>query len=104
MLKRLISLVVLLSLIINFDIRSEEARFLLPKNKPSVFKKIDNIKKNTGVITPSKKPEIFEKKTTIEKVAKEKEKKIVKDNVIKKQLKTKQVSTFLVPKKKTQIL
>ena len=100
MLKRLISLVILLSLIINFEISSEETRFLLPKNKPSVFKKIDNIKKNTGVITPSKKPEIFEKKTTIEKVAKEKEKKIVKDNVIKKQLKTKQVSTFLVPKKK----
>ena len=100
MLKRLISLVILLSLIINFEISSEETRFLLPKNKPSVFKKIDNIKKNTEVITPSKKPEIFEKKTTIEKVAKEKEKTIVKDNVIKKQLKTKQISTFLVPKKK----
>ena len=100
MLKRLISLVILSSLIINFEISSEETRFLLPKNKPSVFKKIDNIKKNTGVITPSKKPEIFEKKSTIEKVAKEKEKTIVKDNVIKKQLKTKQVSTFLVPKKK----
>ena len=56
MLKRLISLVILLSLIINFEISSEETRFLLPKNKPSVFKKIDNIKKNTGVITPSKKP------------------------------------------------
>ena len=100
MLKRLISLVILLSLIINFEISSEETRFLLPKNKPSVFKKIDNIKKNTGVITPSKKPEIFEKKTTIKKVAKEKEKTIVKDNVKKKQLKTKQISTFLVPKKK----
>ena len=100
MLKRLISLVILSSLIINFEISSEETRFLLPKNKPSVFKKIDNIKKNTGVITPSKKPEIFEKKTTIKKVAKEKEKTIVKDNVKKKQLKTKQISTFLVPKKK----
>ena len=54
MLKRLISLVILSSLIINFEISSEETRFLLPKNKPSVFKKIDNNKKYRGYNTVKK--------------------------------------------------
>ena len=59
---RLISLAILLSFFRVEFVYSDENNFLLPKNKPSVFKEIKDIKKPASII-PAKKPKSQSEKT-----------------------------------------
>ena len=92
----LISLVIFFIFFVFSNVLSED-NFILPKNKPSVFKKIERDLKQTGVITPSKKPiiEVKQKNTEIKKVPKKVEKNdtILKDKAV-------NLSDFVLPKKK----
>ena len=105
MLNRLISLVIL-SLILSFSYAiSSETNFILPKEKPSIFKKIDIKTSKDKKPIPAKKP-IFkadkkeEKKPEVEKIIKKKES--VKKEKIKQEVNTKITKTtkFTIPKKK----
>ena len=61
----LISLVIFFIFFVFSNVLSEN-NFILPKNKPSVFKKIERNLKQTDIITPSKKPVIEVKKKNTE--------------------------------------
>ena len=101
MLIRIISLVFLFTALnLSTVLSDEKSQFIYPKDKPSVFKKIDksNIVKKKNTL-PKKKPEL----KNLDKIDEEKivvEKKIPKEIIIKEKLKTKSVSKFLYPKKK----
>ena len=77
MLIRLISLVILLLLIdVNHKGLTNE-KFILPKDKPSVFKKIEKSKSQTREIIPQSKP-IIKTKRNLEIKKEELKKEIVK--------------------------
>ena len=54
--KQIISLVILLQFFLMSYISVSANEFLLPKNKPSVFKKIEKKTSRSGEIIPIKKP------------------------------------------------
>ena len=59
---RIISLVILfISLSVCEISYAQSNDFIIPKNKPSIFKKVDEIKNNTKLILPSDKPIINSK-------------------------------------------
>ena len=105
MLNRLISLVILSSILSFSYAISSETNFILPKEKPSIFKKIDIKTSKDKKPIPAKKP-IFkadkkeEKKPEVEKIIKKKES--VKKEKIKQEVNTKITKTtkFTIPKKK----
>jgi soluble lytic murein transglycosylase len=101
MLIRIISLVFLFTTLnLSTVLSDEKTEFVYPKDKPSVFKKINTSKivkkKNT---LPKKKPQ-FENLNEVDEKKVIAEKKIPKKIKIKDKLKTKSVSKFLYPKKK----
>ena len=104
MLIRLISLVILLLLIdVNHKGLTNE-KFILPKDKPSVFKKIEKSKSQTREIIPQSKP-IIKTKRNLEIKKEELKKEIVKKKEIKKievkkEEKKKKDTGFIFPQKK----
>ena len=102
MLIRLISLAILLSIFRLDFVYSEENFFLLPKDKPSVFKEIKSVKKS-GVVIPLKKPEAQNKNVTNsnETLKIIKEEKASKKTKVETQVASNN-SIFLLPKKKPQ--
>ena len=101
MTNKLISLVILAFFLITGHCYSEE-RFLFPKEKPSIFKKIDKNKdQKYSINLPQKKPIIKQQKEVVieKKTEKKEEKKVSKENV--KIFKKK--SSFIFPKKKPAI-
>ena len=59
---RIISLVILFISLSVYEISYAQSNdFIIPKNKPSIFKKVDEIKNNTKLILPSDKPIINSK-------------------------------------------
>ncbi len=93
MLIRLISLAILLFFYKIAFSYSAENDFILPKNKPSVFKKLDNRGINSKIIIPSKKPElnkVNQKNENINQV----------DKILKKKQKTLISTSYVLPKKK----
>ena len=72
--------------------------FILPKNKPSIFKKLEKNVLDKNVVLPSKKPSISNnvKKEEKEIVKKEDKNKVLESNNINNQL------TFILPQKKPQ--
>ena len=101
MLIRLISLAILLLLIDVNHIGLAEDKFVLPKDKPSVFKKIEKNKTSTKKLIPQNKPTIkttenvaFKENNKEKQVTKVKEKKKLEDKKIVK------IESFIVPQKK----
>ncbi len=106
MLIRLISLAILLLLINANHIGLANEKFTLPKDKPSVFKKIEKNKTNVKNPIPQSKPLIktVDKSKTQEKKIEEKkieEKKIEEKKIVKKELKT---QGFILPQKKPKTI
>ena len=95
MTNKLISLVII-TFILSIGHSYSEEKFLLPKEKPSIFKKINKDQgKSFSTNLPQKKPLINQKEEPKkEEVVKEK-KEVKKIEVIKKK------STFVLPQKKT---
>ena len=93
MLIRLISLAFLFTVFNVEYTYSSEKTFIYPKEKPSVFKKIDRKKTSKSIILPSNKPEI---KSNINKT----NTKIIKEKKIKEVKKDLSVKKFPLPKKK----
>ena len=101
MLIRIISLVFLFTTLnLSTVLSDEKTEFVYPKDKPSVFKKINTSKivKNKNTL-PKKKPK-FENLNKVDKKKVIIEKKIPKKIKTKDNLKTKSISKFLYPKKK----
>jgi len=113
MLIRLISLAILLLLIdVNHNGLTDD-KFLLPKDKPSVFKKIEKPKKINDKLIPQSKPiiktEAIEKKTETKVKVKEKttqkvEKRVVVDGFILPQKKPKTIRKVTTSVKKSKFL
>ena len=113
MLIRLISLAILLLLIDVNRIGLTDDKFLLPKDKPSVFKKIEKPKKINDKLIPQSKPiiktEAIEKKTETKVKVKEKttqkvEKRVVVDGFILPQKKPKTIRKVTASVKKSKFL
>ena len=105
MLIRLISLVFLFLFLNKNMLYSEENNFILPQTKPSIFKKIENIKTpQKKVLVPQNKPIKDSKKLAIKKDKVEETKKILKDKseeVKKKNIVIKPpINNFIIPQKK----
>ncbi len=113
--KQIISLVILLQFFSMTYIYVSADEFLLPKNKPSVFKKIEKKTSRNGEIIPLRKPVIKSEKDIdeIQKLKLEKEDKKIKNVKIKKdqkEIKKKEiaeeektksiVNSYLLPRKK----
>ena len=101
MLIRLISLAILLLLIDVNRIALTDDKFILPKDKPSVFKKVEKNKSGMEDLIPQSKPiiKVKENKVVKEKI---KEKQIIK-NVEKKKIEVKnevKIKGFIIPQKK----
>ncbi len=99
---RLISLAILLAFFRVEFVYSDENNFLLPKNKPSVFKEIKDIKKPVSII-PARKPKSQSEKS--QKVSSEEIKKKEKSIVQKPKIDNNKIlkqNVFIYPKRKPQ--
>ena len=100
MTNKLISLVIIMFFLSIGQSYSDE-QFLFPKEKPSIFKRID---KN---FTPSSSANLPQKKPLINKPAEQKKDEIIKNEIQKKELKKVETdqrkSTFIFPQKKPAI-
>ena len=94
---KIISLVIFVFFSLFSHVLSAED-FILPKNKPSIFKKLEKNVLDKNVVLPSKKPSISNnvKKEEKEIVKKEDKNKVLESNNINNQL------TFILPQKKPQ--
>ena len=103
MINKLISLVVIM-LIISVDRSFSEEQFLFPKEKPSIFKKIDkNVVQDTSGTLPQKKPLIEQNNTKKDDIAKKKELGIKTQKDEKKVEIVQKKSSFIFPQKKPSI-
>ncbi len=105
MLIRLISLAILLLLIDVNHVGLSDDTFILPKDKPSVFKKIEKTKTSNKNLIPQSKP-IIKTDTALKKKdeTKEKIKVIEKNKTIRKVEKKANINNFLIPKKKPKTI
>ena len=103
MTNKLISLAILI-LILSIGQSYSDNQFLLPKEKPSIFKKIDkDFTPSTSVNLPQKKPLINQKKGEKEKAIKKKEIPTKEKKEIKKTETAQKKSLFVFPQKKPAI-
>ena len=103
MINKLISLVVIM-LIISVDRSFSEEQFLFPKEKPSIFKKIDkNVVQDTSGTLPQKKPLIEQNNTKKDDIVKKKELGIKTQKDEKKVEIVQKKSSFIFPQKKPSI-
>ena len=99
MLIRLISLAILLLLIDANHISFADDKFLLPKNKPSVFKKIEKNKNQIKDLVPQSKPIIQTQKNVVIK-QKSNEKQVSEKEKLIEEKKEAKIKNFIIPQKK----
>ena len=105
MLIRLISLAILLLFIDTNQISLADENFILPKDKPSVFKKIEKPRATNKDLLPESKPII--KTESIKKKEESKEKvklKVKEEKIVKKVEKKITNNSFLLPQKKPKTI
>ena len=101
MLIRLISLAILLLLIDVNHIGLADGKFILPKDKPSVFKKIEKNKTEIKELVPQNKPNIKTKEKVL--VKKDIKKKQITEKEEKKKIEVRkevEIEGFVIPQKK----
>ena len=104
MTNKLISLAILI-LILSIGQSYSDNQFLLPKEKPSIFKKIDkSFTPSLSGNLPQKKPLINQKQGKEEEAVKKKEIPTKEKKQIKKAETTQKKSLFIFPQKKTRYL
>ena len=106
MLIRLISLAILLLLIDTNHISLADENFILPKDKPSVFKKIEKPRTTSKDLLPQSKPIIKTETTQEKKDIKEKVKVKAKEEekIVKKVGKKNTSDPFVLPQKKPKTI
>ena len=106
MLIRLISLAILLLLIDTNHISLSDENFILPKDKPSVFKKIEKPRAPSKDLLPQSKPiiktEAAQKKEEVKEKVKVKTKE--EEKIVKKVEKKINVNAFVLPQKKPKTI
>ena len=103
MTNKLISLVII-TFILSIGHSYSEEKFLLPKEKPSIFKKINKDQgKSFSTNLPQKKPLINQKEEQKKEVTQKKEEVVKEKKEVKKIEVIKKKSTFVLPQKKPSV-